>query len=118
MSTDPIAGDLQADPAKILRGAGIVSRLKLVLPLLLLSVLAGCLFFAGLGSLPLLEPDEGRNAEVAREMLASGDWITPHYDALPYLDKPAVLFWLVASSFKVAGLHEWSARKRTAGLSR
>jgi 4-amino-4-deoxy-L-arabinose transferase-like glycosyltransferase len=114
MSTDPIAGDLQADPAKILRGAGIVSRLKLVLPLLLLSVLAGCLFFAGLGSLPLLEPDEGRNAEVAREMLASGDWITPHYDALPYLDKPAVLFWLVASSFKVAGLHEWSARAPSA----
>jgi 4-amino-4-deoxy-L-arabinose transferase-like glycosyltransferase len=47
-------------------------------------------------------------------MLASGDWITPHYDALPYLDKPAVLFWLVASSFKVAGLHEWSARAPSA----
>jgi len=88
--------------------------LKLVLPLLLLFVLAGSLFFAGLGSLPLLEPDEGRNAEVAREMLASGDWITPHYDALPYLDKPAVFFCLVASSFKLAGLHEWSARAPSA----
>jgi 4-amino-4-deoxy-L-arabinose transferase-like glycosyltransferase len=80
----------------------------------LLFVLAGSLFFAGLGSLPLLEPDEGRNAEVAREMLASGDWITPHYDALPYLDKPAVFFCLVASSFKLAGLHEWSARAPSA----
>ena len=84
--------------------------MKLVLPLLLLFVLAGCLFFAGLGSLPLLEPDEGRNAEVAREMLTSGNWITPYYDGLPYLDKPAVFFCLVASSFKLAGLHEWSAR--------
>jgi hypothetical protein len=88
--------------------------LKLVLPLLLLFVLAGCLFFAGLGSLPLLEPDEGRNAEVAREMLASGDWITPHYNGLPYLDKPAVFFCLVATSFKLAGLHEWSARAPSA----
>ena len=88
--------------------------MKLVLPLLLLFVLAGCLFFAGLGSLPLLEPDEGRNAEVAREMLASGDWATPHYDGLPYLDKPPVFFWLVASSFKLAGLHEWAARAPSA----
>ena len=88
--------------------------MKLVLPLFLLLVLAGCLFFVGLGSLPLLEPDEGRNGEVAREMLASGDWITPHYDGLPYLDKPVVFFWLVASSFKLAGLHEWSARAPSA----
>ncbi len=88
--------------------------MKLVLPLFLLLVLAGGLFFLGLGSLPLLEPDEGRNAEVAREMLASGDWITPHYNGLPYLDKPAVFFCLVASSFKLAGLHEWSARAPSA----
>ena len=104
----------QVEPEKMLRRAGIVSGSKLVLLLLLLFVLAGCLFFAGLGSLPLLEPDEGRNAEVAREMLASGDWITPHYDGLPYLDKPIVFFWLVASSFKFAGLHEWSARAPSA----
>ncbi|MGB7591838.1 MAG: glycosyltransferase family 39 protein, partial [Terriglobia bacterium] len=114
MSTESMAGDLQVDPARMLRRARIASGLKLVLPLLLFFVLAGCLFFAGLGSLPLLEPDEGRNAEVAREMLASGDWLTPHYNALPYLDKPVVFFWLVASSFKVAGLHEWSARAPSA----
>ena len=54
MPTESIAGDLQVAPAKVLRRAGIVSRLKLVLPLLLLIVLAGCLFFAGLGSFPLL----------------------------------------------------------------
>jgi 4-amino-4-deoxy-L-arabinose transferase-like glycosyltransferase len=88
--------------------------LKLLVPLLLLFVLAGCLFFAGLGSLPLLEPDEGRNAEVAREMVASGDWIAPHFNGLPYLDKPAVFFWEVACSFKLAGLHEWSARAPSA----
>jgi len=80
------------------------------LHLLLLLLVAACLFFAGLGRLPLLDPDEGRNAEVAREMLASGDWVTPHYDTLPYLDKPAVFFWLVAGSFRTFGVSEWAAR--------
>ncbi len=73
-------------------------------------VLAACLFFVGLGRLPLMEPDEGRNAEVAREMLVSGDWITPHFNSLTYLDKPVVYFWLVAASFRVAGVSEFAAR--------
>jgi 4-amino-4-deoxy-L-arabinose transferase-like glycosyltransferase len=89
-------------------------RLRLALPFLLLLVLAGVLFFAGLGSLPLLEPDEGRNAEVAREMLASGDWIAPRYDGMAYLDKPAVFFCMVALSLKVGGLDEWAARAPSA----
>ena len=66
----------------------------------MLIALAACLFFVALGRLPLMEPDEGRNAEVAREMLVSGDWITPHFNSLAYLDKPAVYFWLVAASFQ------------------
>jgi len=80
------------------------------LHLLLLLLVAAGFFFVGLGRLPLLEPDEGRNAEVAREMLASGDWITPHYDTLPYLDKPVVFFWLVAGSYRGLGISEWTAR--------
>ncbi len=82
----------------------------LIRHLLLLCGLGMFLFFIGLGYLPLLEPDEGRNAEVAREMLSSGDWITPHFNSLPYLDKPAVFFWLVALSFRVWGISEWAAR--------
>jgi 4-amino-4-deoxy-L-arabinose transferase-like glycosyltransferase len=68
------------------------------------------MFFVGIGRLSLIEPDEGRNAEVAREMLAHGDWITPHFNNFSYLDKPPVFFWAVASSFKVGGLSEASAR--------
>jgi 4-amino-4-deoxy-L-arabinose transferase-like glycosyltransferase len=79
-------------------------------PLLLLTVVGGILFFAALGRLPLLEPDEGRNAEVAREMLKSGDLITPHFNTLTYLDKPAPYFWLIAASFSLAGVNEWAAR--------
>jgi 4-amino-4-deoxy-L-arabinose transferase-like glycosyltransferase len=99
-----LATHLPPEPAET------ASKRRFALVLLLPFVLAGCLFFTRLASLPLLEPDEGRNAEVAREMLVSGDWITPHYNSFPYLDKPAVFFWMVASSFKVAGVSEWSAR--------
>ncbi|HET7102440.1 MAG TPA: glycosyltransferase family 39 protein [Terriglobia bacterium] len=76
----------------------------------LLLLVAACMFFAGIGRLALIEPDEGRNAEVAREMLAKGDWITPHFNNFSYLDKPPVFFWAVASSFKVGGVSEASAR--------
>ncbi len=79
-------------------------------PLAILAAAGAVLFFAGLGRLPLIEPDEGRNAEVAREMLASGDLITPHYNGFVYLDKPAVFFWMVAASFRFAGVNEFAAR--------
>ena len=78
--------------------------------ILLLVVVGGILFFTALGRLPLLEPDEGRNAEVAREMLATGDLITPHFNTLTYLDKPVAYFWLVAASFSLVGVNEWAAR--------
>ena len=78
---------------------------------LVLVLLAGTLlFFAGLGRLPLIEHDEGRNAEVGREMLVSGDWITPHFNGLAYLDKPVVFFWMVAASLKALGVSETAAR--------
>ncbi len=78
--------------------------------LLILVSLAVVLFFIGLGKLPLLEPDEGRNAEVAREMLVSGNWLTPHFNSFAYLDKPVVYFWMVAASFKTFGVTEGAAR--------
>ena len=68
------------------------------------------MFFVGLGSLPLLEPDEGRNAEVGREMVTSGDWVTPHYNSFKYLDKPPVYFWVMAGSFGLWGVNDRAAR--------
>lgn len=66
--------------------------------------------FFGLGNSGLFEPDEGRNAEKAREILLLGDWVTPHENFLPTLDKPIFFYWLVAIAFKLLGLSEWSAR--------
>jgi len=68
------------------------------------------MFLIGLGSTGLSDPDEGRNAEVAREMLASGDWITPRINDAVYLDKPPVFFWAVGAALGLFGVNEWAAR--------
>jgi 4-amino-4-deoxy-L-arabinose transferase-like glycosyltransferase len=75
-----------------------------------LAALGWLVFFHHLGGAALFEPDEGRNAEVAREILLLTDWVTPHYDFVPYLDKPIFFFWLVAGAFKAFGVSEASAR--------
>jgi hypothetical protein len=66
--------------------------------------------FFGIQRLPLLDPDEGRNAEVAREMLEARDWIVPRFQGLPYLDKPALYFDTVALSYVLFGQSEASSR--------
>lgn len=62
------------------------------------------------GSYPLIDPDEGRNAEVGREMYENGDLVIPHLAGMPYLDKPPALFWLQAASFRVLGVSPQAAR--------
>jgi 4-amino-4-deoxy-L-arabinose transferase-like glycosyltransferase len=61
-------------------------------------------------SFHLFEPDEGRYAEIPREMLARGEWIVPYLQSEPYLDKPPLLYWLVMLSYGVFGIHDWAAR--------
>lgn len=58
----------------------------------------------------LFEPDEGRYAEIPREMLAHGDWIVPHLQGLPYLDKPPLVYWFIMLSYQLFGVADWSAR--------
>ncbi len=67
-------------------------------------------YFYALGAWPLIEPDEGRNAEVAREMLDLGSWSVPRFNHLPYLDKPVLLFWAIAAAFRALGVTEFAAR--------
>ncbi|MGH7731366.1 MAG: ArnT family glycosyltransferase, partial [Candidatus Eiseniibacteriota bacterium] len=70
--------------------------------------LAASLWLAG--TFPLIDPDEGRNAEVAREMVERGDVIIPHLAGMPYLDKPPALFWAAALSIGALGTTPFAAR--------
>ena len=77
-------------------------------------ILSTYMLFGHLGGLALISPDEGRNAEVAREMSQSGSWLVPTYNGLTYLDKPAFYFKTVALSFTMFGESEGIARLSSA----
>src|SRR5258708_5275666 len=81
-------------------------------PRLRLAALLGAMvfWFLPLGSYRLFNPDEGRYAEIAREMAASGDWVTPRLDALRYFEKPPLQYWATAAAYQAFGESEWSAR--------
>jgi len=66
--------------------------------------------FWGSRSFGLQDNNEALYAEVAREMLGRGDWVVPHLNGLPYLEKPPVLYWLIAGLFRIFGEHEWVVR--------
>jgi 4-amino-4-deoxy-L-arabinose transferase-like glycosyltransferase len=62
------------------------------------------------GSFALIDPDEGRNAEVAREMMTAGDKVVPQLAGMPYLDKPPALFWAAAVAMRALGATPFAAR--------
>ena len=67
-------------------------------------------WFVMLGARTLVPTDEGRYAEMAREMLATGDWITTRLNGIKYFEKPPLQIWMTALAFKFFGLGEWQAR--------
>lgn len=68
------------------------------------------LFFFGSGAWAFLDPDEGRYAEIPREMIARHDFVTPTLNYVKYFEKPPLLYWGVAGFYKMFGFHEWAAR--------
>jgi 4-amino-4-deoxy-L-arabinose transferase-like glycosyltransferase len=77
---------------------------------LALAALALLLFFGALGSYPLIEPDEGRYAEIPREMLAQGDFVTPRLNGVLYFEKPPLHYWLNAAALSLPGPPELLCR--------
>jgi 4-amino-4-deoxy-L-arabinose transferase-like glycosyltransferase len=68
------------------------------------------LWFGALDQRALFHPDEGRYAEIPREMLASGDWVTPRLNGLKYFEKPILQYWITAAAFSAFGKQEFVAR--------
>jgi len=84
------------------------------LSLLLLVAALAVVWFAPLGLRHLVPSDEGRYAEMAREMFVTGDWITPRYNGYKYFEKPPLQTWANALTFAWFGIGEWQARLYTA----
>ena len=68
------------------------------------------LLFVGLGQLGFTDRDEGSNAEAAREMVESGDWITPTLNGEPRFAKPVFIYWLMSGAYHMMGVSEFTAR--------
>jgi 4-amino-4-deoxy-L-arabinose transferase-like glycosyltransferase len=75
-----------------------------------LALMVACLWLGGLGTRPLFNPDEGRYAEIPREMSSGGDWIIPHLDGLAYAEKPPLQYWATALCYRVFGTSVFAAR--------
>ena len=70
----------------------------------------GLIWFSNLEYRKLVNPDEGRYAEIPREMVASGDWTTPRLNDIKYFEKPALQYWATAAAYNLFGEHQWTAR--------
>lgn len=76
----------------------------------LVILLIALIWFMLPGYRDLVEPDEGRYAEIPREMVASGDWVTPRLNGFKYFEKPALQYWMTAATFKLFGESNATAR--------
>ncbi len=90
--------------------ASRLHRREWLFDIIMLATLLLVFYTIWLGSYALFTPDEGRYSEVAREMVASGDYITPRVDGVAFLDKPVLYYWLQAAAINLFGLKEWALR--------
>jgi len=87
-------------------GDGKRSHLYLILLLVAAAVYMGCIV-----SPPSLMDDvDAVQAQIARNMLTSGDWVTARLDGVMYIEKPPFIYWSMAASYRVFGVHDWAAR--------
>ncbi len=74
------------------------------------AILAVLVYFWGLGDYGFIDPDEGRYAEIPREMIETSDFITPRLNYVLYFEKPPLHYWLTAGAFMIFGENEFAGR--------
>ena len=84
--------------------------LAVTLSILWLVLIGGVAFFWHLGSLGLIDETEPLFAEASRQMLVTGDWITPFFNGETRFDKPALIYWCQAIAYSIFGVNEWAVR--------
>jgi 4-amino-4-deoxy-L-arabinose transferase-like glycosyltransferase len=86
----------------------LISRRRV---LLIVTLFAAVIFLGCVLSPPSLMDDvDAVQAQLGRNMLTSGDWVTAHLDGVPFLEKPPLIYWTIAVSYAVFGVHDWAAR--------
>ena len=75
-----------------------------------LVIAVAVIWFSNLEYRKLIKPDEGRYAEIPREMVVSGDWTTPRLNDLKYFEKPPLQYWATATAYTIFGEHHWTSR--------
>ena len=78
---------------------------------LIVAAVAAAIFFGCIVSPPSLMDDvDAVQAQIARNMLDSGDWVTARLNGVAYLEKPPLKYWMIAVSYMIFGVHDWAAR--------
>ncbi|HSY04089.1 MAG TPA: glycosyltransferase family 39 protein [Acidobacteriaceae bacterium] len=101
---------LRTEPAVERPAAGdwAVTRRRIFL---IVTLFAATVYLGTIISPPSLMDDvDAVEAQIAHNMLTSGDWVTAHLDGVPFLEKPPLIYWTLAVSYKIFGVHDWSAR--------
>src|SRR6266852_649699 len=90
---------------------GNVLTRRIWLLYLIVALVAGAVYLGCSVSPPSLMDDvDAAVAQISRNMVTSGDWVTPRADGIVFLEKPAMFYWPMAVSFKIFGVHDWAAR--------
>ena len=78
---------------------------------LIVLLCCGAIYLGCIVSPPSLMDDvDAVQAQIARNMLTSGDWVTARLDGVAYLEKAPLIYWMIAGSYKIFGVHDWAAR--------
>ncbi|MBS1954485.1 MAG: glycosyltransferase family 39 protein [Cyanobacteria bacterium SZAS-4] len=101
--------DAPVDSEKISSFGGTWSRSDRV-SLLLVCAASALIVLPGLNAFGIIDPSDGLYAEGAREMMELKNFITPHYNYIPFYEKPIMIYWMIMACYSVFGVHEWVAR--------